>query len=284
MAARKYYAGIDLGSTMTKAAIADEEGNIIVKVAGPTGAEHRRLANLVMLQAFKEAGLTLNDIGYVVATGYGRVNVPFADCQITELTCHARGVSHLFPAAGTAIDIGGQDAKGLTISSGRLVDFVMNDRCAAGTGRFLEMMATTLGIRLEEMGEISLAAREKVEISNTCTVFAQSEIVALLSQGRPLPDILAGVHDAIASRVVRMVSSLKVRPDVVLTGGVALNRAVVAAITEKLGCPVLVPEEPLFTGANGAALLAPEMARRAASKGEPVRERHLAELRLYEES
>ena len=282
--AAKYYAGIDLGSTVTKAAIADEEGNIIVKVAGLTGAEHRRLANRVMLQAFKEAGLTLDDIGYVVATGYGRVNVPFADCQVTELTCHARGVSHLFPAARTAIDIGGQDAKGLKISDGRLVDFVMNDRCAAGTGRFLEMTAATLGLKLEELGEISLGARGKVPISSTCTIFAQSEIVSLLSEGRPLPDILAGLHDAIAGRVVRMVSALKVEPDVVLTGGVALNRAVVSAVTEKLGCSVLVPEEPLFTGASGAALLALEMSRKPGGKGAPVKERHLAETRLYEDA
>ena len=284
MAAKIYYAGIDLGSTVTKAAITDENGNIIVKVAGPTGAEHRRLANRVMLQAFKEAGLTMDDIAYVVSTGYGRVNVPFADCQVTELTCHARGIGHLFPGAQTAIDIGGQDAKGLKISSGRLVDFVMNDRCAAGTGRFLEMTATTLGLKLEELGNISLRAKGKVVINSTCTIFAQSEIVTLLSEGKPLPDILAGLHDAIAGRVVRMVSRLGVRPDVVMTGGVALNQAVVAAVTEKLGCAVLVPDEPLFTGASGAALLALEMSRKPKGKRAPVKERHLAEAKLYEDA
>ena len=280
-----YYAGIDLGSTITKAAIADGDGNITVKVAGATGAEHRRLANRVMSRALSEAGLSLKDIGYVVATGYGRVNVPFADCQVTELTCHARGVSHLFPGARTAIDIGGQDAKGLKIDNGKLVDFVMNDRCAAGTGRFLEMVAKTLNLKLEELGEISLGAEEKVAISNTCTVFAQSEIVALISAGRPLPDILAGLHDAIAGRVANMVRGLKVEPDVVLTGGVALNRAVVAAITERLDCAVLVPDEPLFTGASGAALLALELARKASAEGKavPTEERHLTEVRLYED-
>jgi predicted CoA-substrate-specific enzyme activase len=280
-----YYAGVDLGSTITKVAIADGDGNITAKVAGATGPEYRRLANQVMSRALDEAGLTLKEIGYVVATGYGRVNAPFADCQITELTCHARGVSHLFPGARTAIDIGGQDAKVLKIDNGKLVDFIMNDRCAAGTGRFLEMVAKTLNLKLEEMGEISLRAKKKVAISNTCTVFAQSEIVALISEGRSTPDILAGLHDAIAGRVVNMVRSLKVESDVILTGGVALNRAVVAAITERLDCAVLVPDEPLFTGASGGALLALELAHKAVAddKAIPVKERRLTEVRFYED-
>jgi len=280
-----FTAGIDLGSTMTKVLILDGEGKSCAQVTGATGAEHRRLANKVMVQALGQAGLSLEEIGYIVATGYGRVNVPFADCQVTELTCHARGVSHLFPSARTAIDIGGQDAKGLKIRDGKLADFVMNDRCAAGTGRFLEVTAETLGLRLEELGELSLKATSKVEIGSTCTIFAQAEMVALISQGRPLAEILAGLHQAIASRVVKMVTGLKIEADVVFTGGVAQNAAVVQAIKERLGHDVLVPDEPLFTGALGAALLAREIALKCLANGDniPKKERRLEEARLYED-
>ena len=280
-----FTAGIDLGSTMTKVLILDGEGKSCAQITGATGAEHRRLANKVMAQALEQAGLSLEEIGYIVATGYGRVNVPFADCQVTELTCHARGVSHLFPSARTAIDIGGQDAKGLKIIDGKLVDFVMNDRCAAGTGRFLEVTADTLGLRLEELGELSLKATSKVEIGSTCTIFAQAEMVALISEGRLLAEILAGLHQAIASRVVKMVTGLKIEPDVVFTGGVAQNAAVVQAIKEKLDHDVLVPDEPLFTGALGAALLAREMALQCLANGKtiPDKERRLEEARLYED-
>ena len=141
-----YFAGVDIGSTMTKVVLVDKAGNLLSIIKGPTGAEHRQLANEVMRQALKEAGLQIDDISYIVATGYGRLNVPFADRQITELSCHARGVYSLFPNVRTAIDIGGQDAKCMKIDNGRLVDFVMNDNCAAGTGRFLEVTATALGI------------------------------------------------------------------------------------------------------------------------------------------
>ena len=280
-----FTAGIDLGSTMTKVLILDGEGKSCAQVTGATGAEHRRLANKVMAQSLEQAGLSLEEIGYIVATGYGRVNVPFADCQVTELTCHARGVSHLFPSARTAIDIGGQDAKGLKIRDGKLVDFVMNDRCAAGTGRFLEVTADTLGLRLEELGELSLKATSKVEIGSTCTIFAQAEMVALISEGRPLAEILAGLHQAIASRVVKMVTGLKIEPDVVFTGGVAQNAAVVRAIKEKLGHDVLVPDEPLFTGALGAALLAREMVLKCLANGKtiPDKKRRLEEAHLYED-
>lgn len=274
-----FFAGVDLGSTVTKVAILDRKQGIRAQVASATGAEHRRLANEIMAQALKQAGLSLKEIGYVVATGYGRVNVPFADCQITELSCHARGVFHLFPHARTAIDIGGQDAKGLKIDHGQLVDFVMNDRCAAGTGRFLDVIAATLGLQVAELGEISLKAAGKAKISNTCTIFAQSEIVSLISEGRPLAEILAGLHDAIASRVAKMIKGLRVEADVVFTGGVARNKAVVQAIKEKLNRRVLVPDEPLFTGALGAALLAQEIALRAVADGNavPGKERSLEE-------
>ena len=193
-----YFAGIDLGSTMTKVVIIDGDEKIRARVESHTGAEHRRLANKVMEEALEQADLSFAEIDYVVATGYGRINVPFADRQITELTCHARGVFSLFPLVKTALDIGGQDAKGLKIKNGKLVDFVMNDKCAAGTGRFLEVIAKTLGLRLEDLGSISLKSANRVSISNTCTIFAQQEVISHLSEGIPLEDIVAGLHEAIA--------------------------------------------------------------------------------------
>jgi len=215
-----YFAGVDIGSTMTKVVIMDEDEEICSRIVGPTGAEHRRLANKVMEEALKQANLPFDEISYVVATGYGRVNVPFADRQITELSCHAKGVSALFPNVRIAIDIGGQDAKGMKISHGNLVDFVMNDKCAAGTGRFLEVISDALGIKVEDLGTISLRSTNKAKISSVCTIFAQQEVVSYLSEGTPLEDIVAGLHDAIAGRVVRMIRRLKIEPDVVLTGGV----------------------------------------------------------------
>jgi predicted CoA-substrate-specific enzyme activase len=283
--AKGYFAGIDLGSTMTKVLLIDEEGQVIARRHGATGAEHRRLANRVMARALEEARLSLEQLDYIVATGYGRVNVPFADCQVTELSCHAKGVGHLFPKARTVIDIGGQDAKALKIKDGRLIDFAMNDRCAAGTGRFLEVTATTLGIKLEEMGKLSLEAAASVAIGNTCTIFAQQEIVGLITAGKPLPQILAGLHEAIARRVVEMSRGLKIEADVVLTGGVAQNEGVVKAISHSLGTKVLVPEEPLYSGALGAALLARDMAAKASQNGVavPRKERRLEAARLYED-
>jgi len=268
---------------MTKVVIIDADEEIRSRVIGPTGAEHRRLANKVMGEALEQASLSFDEISCVIATGYGRINVPFADRQITELTCHARGVVSLFPAVRIAIDIGGQDAKGLKINEGKLVDFVMNDRCAAGTGRFLEVIAAVLGLKLEELGEISLKSTNKIKINTTCTVFAQQEAISLISEGTPLEDIVAGLHDAIASRVVGMVRRLKIEPDVVFTGGVAKNVGVVSAVKENLGCEVFVPEEPLLTGAVGAALLGKELTLKALAKGEAIqrKERRLEEATFF---
>jgi len=212
-----YFAGVDIGSTMTKVVIMDEA--VVACVIGPTGAEHRRLANKVMEEALRQVDLPFDEISYVVATGYGRISVPFADKQITEITCHAKGVSSLFPTVRTAIDIGGQDAKGIKIADGRVVGFVMNDKCAAGTGRFLEVIADDLGLKLDEMGELSLNSKNRVEISSTCTVFAAQEVVSRIAEGTPIKDVLAGLHEAIASRVFRMVERLKIERDVVVTGG-----------------------------------------------------------------
>ena len=255
---------------MTKVVIIDANGRICAHLTGPTGAEHRHLAGRVMEAALEQANLSFDEISYIIATGYGRLNVPFADRQITELTCHTKGVVSLFPAVGTAIDIGGQDAKGLQINNGKLVDFVMNDKCAGGTGRFLEVIADALRVKVEELGDISLKSTNKVKIGSICTVFDQQEVVSYISEGVPLEDIVAGLHDAIAIRVVGMVRRLKIEPDVVFTGGVAKNIGVVNAMKENLGCEVSVPEDPLLSGALGAALLGRELILKAMANGEPV--------------
>jgi predicted CoA-substrate-specific enzyme activase len=257
---RLFFAGIDIGSTMSKAVIVDASGVMKAYVVGPTGAEHRRRANKVMEDVMLKAGITLDEIAYIISTGYGRVSVPFADKQVTELTCHARGVSTLFPDVRTAIDIGGQDAKVLKIKNGRLTDFLTNEKCAAGTGRFLEVAADTLGLNLDEMGRISLQTETPVKINSLCTIFAQQEIISRLSEGQPLPDILAGVYIAVTTRVVKLARQLKVEPPVVFTGGVAKNVGMVKAMETVLSMPVMVPEEPLITGALGAAILARDQA------------------------
>jgi predicted CoA-substrate-specific enzyme activase len=255
---------------MTKLVVMDENEKVCTSIICHTGAEHRRLASRIMEDALKQTGLSIDDITYVIATGYGRINVPFADRQITELTCHTRGVVNVLSTVRTAIDIGGQDSKGLKIRDGKLIDFAMNDRCAAGTGRFLEVFTGTLGLKIEDLGEISLKSTARVSISNTCTMFARQEVISHISAGVPIEDIVAGLHDAVAGRVARMVKRLKVEPDVVFTGGVAKNIGVVKALEENLGCKVFVPEEPLLTGAAGAALLAKDMVMKALAEGKPV--------------
>ncbi len=263
-----FFAGIDIGSTMTKVIIFNN--GILAQVIGPTGPEHRRLAHKVMEEALVQAGIEFKDIAYVVATGYGRINVPFADKQITEISCHGKGVMHLYPSVRTILDIGGQDAKGIKITNGRVSDFVMNDKCAAGTGRFLEVIAETLGIDIRQMGEMSLRSKNSVKISNTCTIFAEQEVISNLADGVQIEDILAGLHDAIAGRAFRMASKLKIEGDVVFTGGVAKNIGMVKALEDHLGRHVYVCEEPLITGALGAALLGRERVNKAIQKGKPL--------------
>ena len=277
----QYFAGVDIGSTMTKVVIMNQA--TLASVIGPTGPEHRKLANRVMEEALAEAKLAFEDITYVVATGYGRINVPFADKQITEISCHARGVAHLLPEVRTVIDIGGQDSKGIKLKEGRVVDFVMNDKCAAGTGRFLEVAAEELGVSLDDMGRLSLEAENRVEISSTCTVFAAQEVVAKLSEGVALPDIIAGLHEAIAIRIYGMVRRLKIEREVALTGGGAKNIGLVKALEAKLGFPVLVPPEPLLTGAIGAALLGKDIVKEAEKKGETLvrSKRRLTEASIF---
>jgi predicted CoA-substrate-specific enzyme activase len=277
----EYFAGVDIGSTMTKVVIMD--GGIISSVIGPTDPEQRRYANKVMEKALQEAEIPFDAITYVVATGYGRINVPFADKQITEISCHARGVVYFLPETKTIIDIGGQDSKAITIENGRPIDFVMNDKCAAGTGRFLEVTADALGVPLEEMGKMAMEGKNPAQISNMCTVFAEQEVVARLAEGVPLNDLLAGILESLANRISRMVNRLQVTKEVVITGGGAKNIGLVKALSEKLGCAALVPPEPLLTGAVGAALLGKDIVQKAKREGSPFerKERTLREIEIY---
>jgi (R)-2-hydroxyacyl-CoA dehydratese activating ATPase len=250
------FGGIDIGSTMTKVVVVNEKEKMLASHIGPTGVEHRHLALKVMEETIARADLSLEQLDFIVATGYGRINVPFADKQITEITCHARGIHSLFPSARIIIDIGGQDSKGIKLDpEGKVANFVMNDKCAAGTGRFLEVIAETLGINLVDMGDIALKANGVVQISNMCTVFAEHEVTSRLAEGAGVAEIVAGLHEAIAGRVVNMTRHLGIEKDVVVTGGGAKNKGLVKAIEGKIGFPVLTPPEPFITGALGAALV-----------------------------
>jgi predicted CoA-substrate-specific enzyme activase len=276
-----YFAGIDVGSTMTKAVILNK--GVVASVIGPTGPEQRRLANKVMEEAVRQASLSFQAITYIVSTGYGRINVPFADRQFTEISCHAKGIVHLFPKAKTIIDIGGQDIKAIKMDgTGKTTDFVMNDKCAAGSGRFIEVIADTLGVPLDKVGALSLQSKNRVKISNICTIWAQQEVAASLAQGLPISDLLAGVHHSLADRISRMVNRLMVEEAVIVTGGGAKNRGLLKALSEQLGHEIQVPEEPLITGALGAALLGKEIVGKAKQKHTPLRtkERILEEVKI----
>jgi len=277
----RYYAGVDIGSTMTKVVIVSDR--IETALIGPTGPEHRKLANKVMEDALSQANLKFEELSYVVATGYGRINVPFADRQITEITCHAKGLHSILPTVKTIIDIGGQDSKGIRIKDGKVINFVMNDKCAAGTGRFLEVVADSLGVALEKLGEVSLHASRATPISSTCTVFAEHEVVNQLANGEPVANLVAGVHESIATRVYSLVRKLQIEKDIAVTGGGAKNIGLVKALGAKFGSPVLVPPEPLITGALGAALLGKEKCEKAILDGySPTRSKEgLREAKLF---
>ena len=265
----EYTAGIDIGSTLTKVLILGED--VLSAVVGPTDPEQERMAKTIMEEALNEAGLPIKAISYIVSTGYGRINVPFADKQVTEISCHAKGTGHLFPKARTIIDIGGQDSKAIKINEkGLPTNFVMNDKCAAGSGRFLEVIAEALEIDIQDMGELSLASKNPARISNLCTVWAEQEVVERLAEGVTVQDLIAGVHESLAARVARMVKRLQVEQQVIFTGGVAKNVGIIQALSTLLDSPVLVPSNPLLTGALGAALLGREIMQKARKKGRTV--------------
>jgi len=249
-------AGVDIGASTSKAVLL-EDTHILGYSIIATGAESANSARQALDVALNQANLSMAQIGYMVATGYGRVIVPFAQETVTELTCHARGANWLFPSARTIVDMGGQDCKAIRCDeAGQLQNFMMNDKCAAGTGRFLELMARVLGLSLDELGELSLEYRAEVKINSTCAVFAKSEVTALVREGRDRRDVLAGLHSAIAARVYNLLRGVGIEPDLVITGGIGKNIGVVRRIEERVGLKALLPEEPQIVGALGAALFA----------------------------
>ncbi|HEY5910278.1 MAG TPA: acyl-CoA dehydratase activase [Verrucomicrobiae bacterium] len=252
-------AGIDAGSRSTKVVVFDaEHSRILGRGLVDQGIEQDRLAARLLEQTCDDAQVARAGVTKIVATGYGRNAVKFADTTITEITCHARGVFHLDPEVRTVIEIGGQDSKCISLElGGRVRDFGMNDRCAAGSGRFLEMVATRLGVDLAALGELGRASKKAALISSMCVVFAETEIIGLLAEGVPPPDIAAGVQNAIASRVAALVGRA-VTPPVCFTGGVALQPGMVRALEAALQSPVRVSALPQYTGALGAAILAAE--------------------------
>jgi predicted CoA-substrate-specific enzyme activase len=219
-----------------------------------------------MRETLDAINLAMEKLDYVIATGYGRKAVAFADEAITEISCHAKGVNMLMPEARTVIDIGGQDSKVIEVDEkGNIVNFMMNDKCAAGTGRFLEVMAKVLNADIQDIGRLSLDGTDPCQISNTCTVFAESEMVALRADGKSREDILAGIHYAMAHRVAIMGNAMGFRDQVVFTGGVARNVGMKKALQDRIGNEVLVPENPQIVGALGAALIARDKRLAAAS-------------------
>lgn len=257
----KFGAGVDVGSTQTKAVILCETGavKIVARALVDTGANVQKAAENGFLAACREAGITPNQVGFVMGTGYGRYKITFGNAQMTEISCHARGAHFLFPSTRTVIDMGGQDSKAISIGdSGQVLDFVMNDRCAAGTGRFLSNAGDVLGISLDEIGPLSLRGTHPVKIATVCTVFVESDILSYLAQGKKPEDVLCGVHLAIAKRTVSLARRVPIEPQITLTGGVARNIGMVKALEEVLAAKLQVSEEAHYTGAIGAALFALE--------------------------
>ncbi len=253
-----YTVGIDIGSTSCKAVALKDGSEIVGKTVIQTGTGTSG-PERVYEEIFKVSGLKAGDVSRTVVTGYGRMTFDKADSQVSELSCHAKGVFFLMPGARTVIDIGGQDAKALKLSpKGTLLGFVMNDKCAAGTGRFLDVMARVLEVETDDLARLSGESTLRIQISNICTVFAESEVISQLAAGMTRADIAAGIHLSVANRVAGLARRVSIEPDVVMTGGVAQNMGVVKAMAEVLEVPVIPAPMPQLTGALGAALFAYE--------------------------
>jgi predicted CoA-substrate-specific enzyme activase len=256
-------AGIDSGSTSTAVVIIDSDGNILGYSIVPTGAKSIESAYKALDEALKSAGISRDEVFFIVATGYGRVSIPFANLEVTEITCHAKGAFFLDRNVRTIIDIGGQDSKVIRIDeNGNVVDFIMNDKCSAGTGRFLENMSRVLEVPIEKMGEESLKWKEDLDISSMCTVFAESEVVSLIAKNKEKPDILHALNKSIVRRTISLIEKVGGRGRYIMTGGVAKNVGVVRYLEERLGERIIVPKEPQIVGALGSALIGLEKLER----------------------
>ena len=255
-----YFAGIDSGSTSTDVVILDKDQNIVTGIILPTGAGAAIGAERALEEALEDAGLQREDIDAMVTTGYGRTAISDGDKSITEITCHARGAHFLNPEVRTVIDIGGQDSKVIRLDeNGAVANFVMNDKCAAGTGRFLEMMARTMEMSLDDMGKTGLSYKEDITISSMCTVFAESEVVSLIAQNKATDDIVHGLNKAVASKTAALAKRVGGEERYMMTGGVSKNQGLVKTLEEKLGTTLVISDKAQLCGALGAALFAKDM-------------------------
>ncbi|HEY3316069.1 MAG TPA: acyl-CoA dehydratase activase [Bacillota bacterium] len=258
--------GVDIGSMTTKAAAVDGD-RLLASVILPTGSRPAEAARQAYEGVIGRLGAeptapTAGSPPPTVATGYGRVTAPFPALAVTEITCHAVGAHWYFPGVGLVIDIGGQDSKTIRVGpGGAVLDFAMNDKCAAGTGRFLEVMARALDVELDQLADYAARARTPTQISNLCTVFAESEVISHLSRGVPKEEIIAGLHKAIANRVYGLVVRVGAKPEHVFTGGVARNQGVARELQALLGGPLAIPPDPQIVGAVGAAVIAAKRAK-----------------------
>ena len=254
----KAYVGIDIGSLATKIVLINENKLIDHRTERST-FDFKRVGHNLFDEILAEHSLKRSDV-FVMSTGYGRNTIDIADDRVTEITAHAKGVQFFFPDVHSVIDIGGQDSKAIVISkkTGSVIDFQMNDKCAAGTGRFLEVMAHALEVPIGEFGDLALKSNKPASISSTCTVFAESEVISLFARGASKEDIASGIHKSIARRVSGMAKRIGVAPKLVFCGGVAKNKAVKKYLEDELGFDIFQPEHPQLTGAIGAALIAQE--------------------------
>lgn len=250
-------AGVDVGSTQTKAVIINEDLKIIGRALIDTGANVVQAAEKAYFKALNESKRREEEVAYVIGTGYGRYKVTFGNTQVTEISCHGRGAVHMYPETRTVLDMGGQDTKAISVSEiGEIVDFCMNDKCAAGTGRFLGAASMALDIPLNELGPTALKSEKPVKISTTCTVFAESEVLSWLGKGKKIEDILLGVHQSIFSRSLALLRRVGFNDEITFTGGVAKNIGMVEVLTAGLGMKMNVSDESHYMGALGAALFA----------------------------
>jgi len=253
--------GIDIGSLSTKSVLMNDDKDILAFDVVLTGGINRAAAETTYENVLAKAGIPRGDVGYVVTTGYGRENVPFADKHVSEITCHGVGMTLTNPEVRTILEIGGQDSKAIRIGDdGRVEQFAMNDKCAAGCGRFLEVIARTMGIALEDLGTVSAQAENTIRISSTCTVFAETEIVSLVAVGTPVPDIVKGVHLSIANRALGLLRQVGITGPVGMSGGVALNVGVVHCLEDALQTPIHIADNPQVRGAIGAAYIGQRLA------------------------
>ncbi len=254
-----YVLGIDSGSTSTNAVIMNQDRTIIASSVIRTGAKSGDSAERILSDVLQKAKLERKDLARIVSTGYGRVSIAFADENVTEISCHGKGAHYFNPRVRTILDIGGQDSKAISLDeNGEVHDFVMNDKCAAGTGRFLEMIARTLEVDISELGAIALTSTEHIEITSMCSVFAESEVISLIANNKEKADIANGVCHAIAGKAFSLLKRVGLEPEFMMTGGVAKNPGVVRAVEEKLQARLYICEEPEIVGATGAALYALE--------------------------